>query len=44
MPFDNNSIESDEEQLNSDSLSKILELENEDPAALAVWENSHDKT
>ena len=44
MPFDNNSIEFDEEQLNSDSLSKILELENEDPAALAVWENSHDKT
>jgi hypothetical protein len=37
MPF-----EFDEEQLNSDSLTKILESENDDPAALAVWENSHD--
>ncbi len=41
MSLDANNFEFDEGQLNSDSLKKILESENDDPAALAFWENSH---
>jgi hypothetical protein len=41
MPFDTSNFEFDEGQLNSDWLAKVLESENDDPATLARWGNSH---